>query len=99
MKHRFHPEASHEYREQVQYYESRRQGLGREFVAEVERTIGRVCLFPERYRVEVIPDIRSLSVPGFPVRVIYIVIDDWVQVLALAHTRRRTGYWATRIGG
>ena len=99
MKHRFHPEARHEYGEQVQHYEGRRRGLGAEFVTEVERTIARICLHPERYRVEVPSDIHSLSLLRFPVRVIYIVIDDRVQVLALAHTRRRSRYWASRVVG
>ena len=52
MKHRFHPEARHEYGEQVQHYEGRRRGLGAEFITEVERTVARICLHPERYRVE-----------------------------------------------
>ena len=99
MKHRFHPEARHEYGEQVQHYESRRRGLGAEFVIEVERTITRICLHPERYRVEAPADIRSLSLVRFPVRVIYVVIDDCVQVLAIAHTRRRARYWASRATG
>ncbi len=99
MKHRFHPEASQEYGEQVQYYESRRRGFGVAFIADVERTIARICAQPERYRIEAAPDIRSLSLIRFPVRVIYALMDDGVQVLALAHTRRRAGYWASRADG
>ncbi len=38
----YHPEARHEIREAAAFYQRRRQGLGEEFLAELERIIGKI---------------------------------------------------------
>ena len=35
----------------------------------------------------------------FPYKIIYIVERDQIQVLAVAHDRRRPGYWRERLNG
>lgn len=50
----------------------------------------------ERDRVLLEPDVRSAKVARFPYRVVYVVIDDDIDVLAVAHTRRRPRYWTRR---
>ncbi len=44
----YHPEARHEIREAAAFYQRRRQGLGEEFLAELERIIGKILVNPLR---------------------------------------------------
>ena len=44
---RFLPEAEDEFSEAVQFYEEAEIGLGSAFTLEVERTVERICAFPE----------------------------------------------------
>jgi len=41
----------------------------------------------------------QLIVTGFPYDVVYIVHDDVVSILAVAHHHRRPGYWRDRPNG
>lgn len=41
--------------------------------------------------------VRSKGVAGFPYRVVYFVDDDWLTVVAVAHAKRRPGYWRDRV--
>lgn len=34
---------------------------------------------------------------GFPYRVIYFARDDLLMIVAVAHTKRRPGYWRERL--
>ena len=46
MKYSFHPEAKEEFLEAIDYYESRRTGLGLEFANEINSTVQRIIQFP-----------------------------------------------------
>lgn len=41
--------------------------------------------------------VRRVRVRRFPYQVVYLVIDNDVVVIAIAHDRRRPGYWAERL--
>ena len=90
------PEASEEFAASADYYESQRRGLGQAFVDEVENTFDRIAEHPTAARV-VAGDVRRRLVHRFPFAVIYRVSDDQVVVAAVAHRRRRPGYWHGRI--
>lgn len=42
------------------------------------------------------PDIRRALVPRYPLAIIYLVAQGHVHVIAVAHGRRREGYWRAR---
>lgn len=42
-------------------------------------------------------DVRRMPVARFPYYLAYLVIDDGVRVLAIAHDRRRPAYWKGRL--
>ena len=42
---------------------------------------------------------RKYKLKQFPYKIIYIVEDDQIQVVAIAHDRRRPGYWLKRLDG
>jgi plasmid stabilization system protein ParE len=95
---RFHRIAIREYREARDWYERQRSGLGPAYVAEVDRTIARIIENPERFP----PDqdgFRRARLHRFPYAVYFHEEGaDVILVLAVAHARRREGYWRRRLG-
>jgi toxin ParE1/3/4 len=97
---RFHKNAQAELRSAVAWYEERRKGLGRRFYERVEVVVTRAA------RGElpglVVPvsagkrDIRKVRVPRFPYLVYYERHADECVILAIAHMKRRPGYWLKR---
>lgn len=96
MIYRFHPAAEAEHLEQIAFYESRQPGLGARYREHFMQTMHRVCETPARYAIEHPPDIRRARLRPFPLTVIYRERAAVVQVLAVAHYRRRPGYWIAR---
>ena len=97
MSYVFHPAAEAEHLESVAYLESKRPGLGALYLAEFEHVMSSVCESPQRYRVERQPDIRRIGMTQFPYAVLYRESTGAVQVLAVAHHRRRPSYWMGRL--
>ncbi len=97
MSYVFHPAAEAEHLESVAYFESKRPGLGASYLAEFEKTMGEVCESPQRYPIERKPDVRRIRMDRFPYTVLYREASETVQVLAVAHHRRRPQYWLGRL--
>jgi len=97
MIYAFHPEAATEYAEHVAFYKSLRTELGRRFHKAVKAVIASVCEIPSRFRTEFSPAIRKAKVEGFPYNVIFREVDGCIQILAVAHHRRRPRYWLGRL--
>jgi len=77
-------------------YESRRKGLGLDFVAMIDEALQRIGRLPEAapaWRTD--RSYRRLVVRRFPFVVVF-EISDVVTVVAVAHQRRRPGYWLDR---
>ncbi len=88
-------EAEIELWETVAYYEEKTTGLGRDFAVEIERTIQALCEAPERWPLRE-DGTRRCFTRHFPFIVVYAYRDEQVWVLAVAHCKRRPGYWAGR---
>jgi toxin ParE1/3/4 len=97
MNYEFHPAAEAEHLESVAYYESRRPGLGASYLGEFEKIMGLVCESPQRYPIDKKPDIRRIRMKRFPFTILYRVASETIQVLAVAHHRRRPQYWLGRL--
>lgn len=98
MKVAYHPEAQKELDETGAFYESRIPGLGGRFVDEVERASALLEEFPEIGR-QLDRVFRQLSLRRYPYSLIYSAESDCVWIVAVAHNRRRPGYWRRRVGG
>ncbi|MDX1250938.1 MAG: type II toxin-antitoxin system RelE/ParE family toxin [Gammaproteobacteria bacterium] len=97
MSYVFHPAAETEYLESIGYFESKCPGLGASYLAEFESTMAKVCESPHRYPVEKPLGVRCIRMERFPYAVLYREMAGIIQVLAVAHHRRRPGYWLGRI--
>lgn len=91
----FHPDADAELEEAALFYESRMAGLGRSFAAEVERTIALLREYPDAGSA-VGPKRRRVLVARFPYSIVYRQDSDAIVIVAVAHQRRRPGYWRRR---
>ena len=69
--------------------------LGRSFVNEFEKAATFVLENPERGAI-FRGTRRRFSLRRFPFSVIYQVKGEEIRIIAIAHQRRRPGYWARR---
>ena len=91
----FRPEASVDVAEAFSWYEARRAGLGAEFAAELEHTLGLVATMPGMGRV-VYRTLRRASVRRFPFAVYYVLSADLIEVRAVLHGSRHSRTWQRR---
>ena len=95
MKVEFNPLANDELVAAHAYYESRLVGLGDDFVAEVSRGLRTIDAMPNSWQA-IRPGTRRFLLDRFPYGLVYQVRDDTIRVMAVAHLRRRPGYWRGR---
>ena len=93
---RFHPEAEAELLAAVIYYEDQRPGLGVDLRQEVEAAVGLVQKSPQVFAARPADDLRKCPVRRFPYAVYYLDLDAEIWIAAVAHGKRRPGYWAGR---
>lgn len=97
----FHPEAQAELFAVVDYYDEREFGVGARFEVAVREAIDAAVDSPESWAVwpgwERQPTVRSKGVNGFPYRVVYFVDGEKLSIVAVAHAKRRPGYWRDRV--
>ncbi len=90
-------EASVEFTEAVRWYEERRPGLGAEFFDAVSATLETMAAGPDlgATLIEGRPE-RRILVPQFPYQIVYHLTASELLIIAVAHLRRRPGYWKSR---
>ena len=80
----------------MEWYEERVHGLGGQFLDRVVEALDHVSAFPESC-----PQIRGRArrktLEQFPYSVIYSLPPNEIFVLAIAHQKRRVGYWQDRL--
>jgi plasmid stabilization system protein ParE len=91
-----HPEALLEADAGVAWYLERSRGAAERFFAEVERAIETILEAPERWAPH-LHGTRRYLLYKFPYSVIYRASDNVVRVYAVAHVKRRPGYWKGRL--
>ena len=92
----FHPDAAAELDAAMSYYESRRAGLGLSLQAEVEHVVELIRQHPERWVLYKDTAYRRCSVKRFPYVVYYLDLDQCIWIAAVAHQKRKPGYWSPR---
>ena len=80
----------------VVYYETRRAGLGALYLAAFEQALDSVRDNAHRYRIVHDPDIRRVPLARFPLSIIYREAGEKIEILAVAHHKRRPAYWIAR---
>ena len=91
-----HPDALLEADAGVAWYLERSLGAAERFFAEVERAIEAILEAPERWPLH-LHGIRRYLLYKFPYGSIYQASGSAVRIYAVAHMKRRPGYWKARL--
>ena len=91
----FEPAASRELNEAADFYDLEQLGLGTAFLDAVQAALLSVAENPEAFPI-VLGETRKRVVSRFPYSILYWFDDTVVHVSAIAHHRRRPGYWDDR---
>ncbi len=98
MRSRLHPEADAELGAAVRWYQNDYPGRGWRFYDAVTDELARIreapLSFPFWRRRS---DVRACVVPRFPFTIYFVAEAERVMVYAVAHDKRRPGYWQKRL--
>src|SRR5580704_13858028 len=90
------PSAVEEAEAAALWYRERSPRAGTRFVTELNQVIDGLLAAPHRWP-QGPHGTRKLRFPYFPFAIIYRESKATIQILAVAHGRRRPGYWRTRL--
>lgn len=90
------PAAAEDIRCSAEWYESRRDGLGDEFITCVEACFDGIVRMPEMHEI-IEQDIRRALVRRFPYVVFYVITNHQITVYAVLHSARDSDKWKNRI--
>ena len=95
------PEAVTELANAAIWYDSRSPGLARNFLEDFETVLrlieSRPTSFPRLLDTSRELNIRRALLPRFPYASIFIELPSDIRIVAVAHVKRRPGYWLNRI--
>ncbi|MFM9842992.1 MAG: type II toxin-antitoxin system RelE/ParE family toxin [Dongiaceae bacterium] len=91
----FHPDALEEAVAAAAWYRERSVAAAVAFEVEIAHAMDRIVQAPDRYPTFVDGSRRYL-LRRFPFAIIFHVDDSRIEIVAVAHWRRRPGYWRDR---
>jgi plasmid stabilization system protein ParE len=91
----FHPSATVEAAEAYRWYAERSVDAANRFADELDRVVALVGESPDRWPAYLAGTRRAVF-RRFPFLLVYRIHEGRVQVLAVAHARRKPGYWGAR---
>ncbi len=90
-----HPEAVAEAQAAYRWYHERNQIAAEAFLTELDRAVELISQGPMRWPIH-LHGTRRFLLRRFPFAVVYREIGETIQVVAVAHGRRKPGYWKER---
>ena len=90
-----HPEAVTEAQAAFRWYRDRSETAAEAFLAELDRAIDLILEAPMRWPAY-LHRTRRFLLRRFPFIVVYRQVGETIQVVAVAHGRRKPGYWKGR---
>jgi toxin ParE1/3/4 len=91
-----HPAAESEIWTELQFYEDKQEGLGRELKLEIKAALARIQQHPRAFAADR-RKVRRCALRRFPFSIAFRDETDLIWVLALAHHRRKPNYWQIRL--
>ena len=92
----FHPRAVDEARAARRWYAHRSAAAAARFLVELDDALSQIAAAPQQWS-PYLHGTRFYRLHHFPYLVVYRELPGIVRVVAVAHTRRRPGYWRRRI--
>jgi plasmid stabilization system protein ParE len=96
MKARFIEPAEVEADEAVAYFEQQLEGLGERFQNDLEHTVSLIIDYP-LIGSPLTKRIRKFRLRKFRYNVVYVVVEDEIVIVAVAHHKKRPRYWRRRM--
>lgn len=91
----FHPAALEEAEAARDWYAQRSSVVAGAFIRELLYAVEQVAATPERWP-HFTPDTRRYLFPRFPFSLINRLAPENILIVAVAHTKRKPGYWKNR---
>jgi len=92
----YHPEAVSEITYAANWYDEQVKGLGLDFLLEIKSMEDRILQYPEACS-EYEGGTRRCVMRKFPFAMVYRVSKEALQIIAVAHCKRKPGYWKLRV--
>ena len=93
---RLHPEAWLDIAGADEWYRQQSEDAAREFVAEVFDGMRRIREAPPRWPAY-LHGTQRFVLDRFPFSIVYLDTPEFVNIVAVAHNKRRPGYWRRRV--
>lgn len=93
-------EAEEEFRAEIRWYEGKTAGLGQQLWDEIQHAIVLISQHPAIGSV--VPNVKTRPTPRrirlrrFPFYLVYREREQEIQIIALAPTSKKPGYWKSR---
>lgn len=91
-----HPQAAAEAREARIWYADRSPAVATRFVEELDHARERICTSPKEWPTY-LHGARVYQLKRFPYLVVFLDSEDRVEIIAVAHAKRKPGYWKQRL--
>jgi len=92
------PEAESDVLHAAEWYESRLDGLGADFLDQVNRLLDSIRRNPRQFKVRYEKhSLRWGLVSRFPYKVVYLLKEDTIHVIAVIHAARHHSVWRKRV--
>jgi len=91
----FHPDVSHEIKESYIWYQEMAEGLGDNFINELEAAYQTIIELPNTWP-KFQKEFRRFLLSSFPFSIIYKFEDNTIFIVAVMHNSRKPGYWKKR---
>jgi plasmid stabilization system protein ParE len=95
------PEAQAEFLASVRWYAQRNPTVALRFFNLVQATLAEISeaphLWPLVPNVDMTLEVRRFILPKFPYSIVFLELPTEVRVVAVAHARRKPGYWLERV--
>jgi toxin ParE1/3/4 len=91
-----HSRAIEELDHSVFYYEKQKTGLGLDFLSEVQQALGKIQQNPSLGTIYKTSGLRRYVLQRYPFLIFYAEFDEFIWIVAIAHGKRKPGYWKGR---
>ena len=96
MTHEFSVEAKLDLFGAQDHYEREREGLGLEFIAEMQQIAAGLSAMPHRFPQLKASDARRALGKRFPYMLVFFVLEDRVRIVAVLHQHQDPDTWRGR---
>jgi len=93
---RFHREASEDFRNAIRWYREHSPKAATEFRRAVSDVFQHIVQAPQRWP-EYLYGTRRFVLHRFPFSIVYLDDPDVLSIVAVAHSKRKPGYWKQRL--